>query len=187
MSFSMNVFNSASGANRQARVARAPRAQRASGFTLMEIMIVVAIIGLMAAMGLPSIMMSLKKEGMRKAVSDFEDVCFEARKDAIIHQQTVSIAIYPQDGRFGVAGAEGGNSSSAADDKVRSSTLPDGIVFKMVDIFHQDYAESERAVVNFYRDGTCDEGFFVLSGRGDNRKIVLDYATGLPMVSALDQ
>ena len=172
-----------SGQNRRARVVRS---RFMSGFTLMEIMIVVAIIGLMAAMGLPSIMMSVKKEGMRKAVSDFEDVCFEARKDAIIHQQTVAIAIYPQEGRFGVAGAEG-NSSSSSDDKVRSSTLPDGIVFKMVDIFHQDYAESDKALVFFYRDGTCDEGFFVLSGRGDNRKIVLDYTTGLPMVSAVDQ
>jgi Tfp pilus assembly protein FimT len=152
----------------------------------MEIMIVVAIIGLMAAMGLPSIMMSVKKEGMRRAVSDFEDVCFEARKDAIIHQQTVAVAIYPQDGRFGVEGAAG-NSTSQADDKVRSSTLPDGIVFKMVDVFHQDYAESDKVLVFFYRDGTCDEGFFVLSGRGDNRKIVLDYTTGIPDVSSVDQ
>ena len=50
-----------------------------SAFTLMEIMIVVAIIGLIMAMGLPSIIKVLQKEGMRKAVSDLTDVCAAAR------------------------------------------------------------------------------------------------------------
>ena len=38
-------------------------------------MVVVAIIGLIAAMGLPSIIMALQKDGMRKAVSDVQDIC----------------------------------------------------------------------------------------------------------------
>ncbi len=156
------------------------------GFTLMEIMMVVAIIGLMAAMGLPSIMMALKKEGMRKAIGDFEDVCFEARKDAIINQRTVAVIIHPQDGSFGVEGTSA-NGDTPAGVKVRSSTLPDGIKFAMVDIFHQDYAESDVARIFFYRDGTCDEAVFVVSGRGDTRKITLDYTTGIPIVSDVDK
>ena len=36
------------------------------GFTLIEIMIVVAIMGLVAAMGLPSIIKALQKEGIEK-------------------------------------------------------------------------------------------------------------------------
>ena len=43
------------------------------GFTLLEIMVVVAIMGLIMAMGVPSILSALKKDGMRKAVSDLQD------------------------------------------------------------------------------------------------------------------
>ena len=48
------------------------------------LLVVVAIIGLMAAMGVPSIVKALQKEGMRKAVSDVQDVFFSAREQAIV-------------------------------------------------------------------------------------------------------
>jgi hypothetical protein len=71
--------------------------------------------------------------------------------------------------------------------KVTSSTLPDGIKFAMLDIFRQDYAESEWARVFFYPDGTSDEAVLVLAGRGDQEKITLDYVTGVPVVSPVDR
>jgi prepilin-type N-terminal cleavage/methylation domain-containing protein len=147
-------------------------------FTLMEIMIVVAIIGLIAAMGMPSMFKALQKDGMRKAVSDVQDVFFTARERAIISGQTVKAVFHIQDRRFE---AEGGGGLNGQSGKVASGTLPDGISFGMFDIYHQDYAESEAAWIYFNPDGTCDDGVVIaLVGRGEKRFITLDFATGVP-------
>jgi prepilin-type N-terminal cleavage/methylation domain-containing protein len=71
------------------------RVPRRHGFTLIEIMVVVAIIGLIMALGLPSVLASLKKEGMRKAISDIEDCCAQARGEAIMQNRTVSVVFDP--------------------------------------------------------------------------------------------
>ncbi len=159
------------------------RSRRA--FTLIEIMVVVAIIGLMAAMGVPAMFRMLQKEGMRKAVSDVEDVCFSARQQAIFTRQKTAVIFFPQSGKFNVEGAGGG--AVKQNGRVTSSTLPDGIQFAMVDIFHKDYAESDWARVFFYPDGTADEAVLVLVGRGQTRKINIDYVTGTPEVSDINR
>src|SRR5437879_1439252 len=102
-------------------------------FTLIEIMIVVAIIGLIAAMGVPSIVKALQKEGMRKAVSDVQDVCFSAREKAILNNQKVAVVFYPREKRFGVEGASGNVNVHSG--KTLVGTLPEGIEFGMLDIF----------------------------------------------------
>src|SRR5690242_12870209 len=164
--------------------------KKTAAFTLIEIMVVVAIIGLMAAIGMPSIIRALQKDGMRKALSDVEEVCFTARQMAIVGKQKTSVVIYPQQGRFGVEGVSADSSvttTNAHTGKVTGSSLPDGIHFAMVDIFHKDFAESEWARVYFYPDGTCDETVLVLTGRGSTRKITLDYVTGTPTVSPVNE
>jgi type II secretion system protein H len=143
-------------------------------FTLIELMVVVAILGLVAAMGVPSIIKAVQKEGMRKAVSDVQDACFAARKQAIFGKTKTAVEIHPQTGQFSGGGDSG-------------QKLPENITFAMVDIFHQDYAESESAAVFFYPDGTCDEAVLVLTGRGESEKITLDYATGMPIISDVDK
>jgi len=156
----------------------------AAGFTLIEIMVVIAIIGLVAAMGMPSIIRSVQKEGMRKALSDVQDVCFTARQRAIVGRQKTAVVIHPAEGSFAVDGAAAGSSNQG---KVAAATLPDSIRFAMVDIFRQDYLESDWARIFFYPDGTCDEAVIVLLGRGESEKITLDYATGMPVVSDVNR
>lgn len=162
----------------------ARRKKNSAGFTLIEIMVVIAIIGLIAAMGMPSIIKAVQKEGMRQALSDFQDVCFTARQRAIIGKQKTAVLIHPAEGTFGVDGAAAGSSNQG---KTVAAKLPDSIKFAMLDIFRQDYLESDWAKIFFYPDGTCDETVVVFLGRGESEKITLDYATGTPFVSDVNK
>jgi prepilin-type N-terminal cleavage/methylation domain-containing protein len=162
---------------------RIPMAQAA--FTLIEIMIVVGIMGLVAAMGLPSIFKALDKEGMRKGVSDVEDVFFSAREQAIVGDKKVAVIFYPRQNRFGVEGAVAAVNTHSG--KTLIATLPDGVQFGMLDIFRQDYVQSDWAKIFFNPDGTCDEAVVVLIAKGSAQKITLEYATGLPVATAVDQ
>ena len=152
-----------------------------AAFTLIEIMIVVAIIGLIAAMGIPSLLSSLQKEGMRKAVSDLQDVCSEARAQAIMHNQTVAVVFHPQERRFEVENTTTNsvNSINPSSGRTRAAVLPDGIDFAMLDINLMDFAESEIARVRFFPNGTCDEMTIVLHGNGDFEKMSLEFSTSI--------
>jgi len=152
-----------------------PASRPPPAFTLIEVMIVVAIMGLIAAMGVPSILQSFRKDGMRKAVSDVQKVCADARADAILYNKTTAVVIRPPERQFGEEGA------------AESKTLPDGVEFAMVDINLQDYGASEWARVFFYPDGTSDEMTLVLHSSDDWRKITLEFSTGLATVSDVNR
>ena len=153
------------------------------GFTLIEIMIVVAILGLVAAMGMPSIMQALHKEGMRKAVSELMDVCASARARAIIANQPVALVFHPAEKSFSVEGGGPGGGSTY----VSESKLPDGVEFAMLDINLMDFGASEWARVWFFPNGTSDEMTVVLHDKDSWRKITLEFSTALASVSDVDK
>ena len=161
---------------------RASRLGDRRAFTLIEIMIVVAIIGLVAAMGLPSLEHVLQKEGMRKAVSDITDACESARANAIFHGQRTALVIHPATRSFE---AQGGSAKGSG--LVSKGTLPDGIDIEALGIDTFDYTESDTAPVWFNPDGTCSEMILVLRGHGEETKITLDFATGVPTVGSVLQ
>jgi prepilin-type N-terminal cleavage/methylation domain-containing protein len=143
-----------------------------SAFTLIEIMIVVAIIGLIAAMGIPSMLQMLHKDGMRKAVEDVTTLLGDARADAILKNQTTSVSFHPADNRL---------DSSIG----KSVTLPDGVAMEGIGINLLDYSETEVSSVRFFPNGTCDELTLVLHSGTDWRKITLEFSTAIASADPL--
>jgi prepilin-type N-terminal cleavage/methylation domain-containing protein len=155
-------------------------------FTLIEIMIVVAIMGMIAAMGLPSILKVMQREGMRKGMKDFTDACFDARAKAIVDGQKVVLIIHPlqNDRSFYVEGGGAKGMRLSQEDNFR---LPDGVEFSAVGNNSQDCTLWDTVPVGFYPNGTCDEMTVVIDDRKDYRKISLEFSTGLPRISDVDK
>ena len=141
-------------------------------FTLIEIMIVVAIMGLIMAMGIPSLARAMRKEGMRKAVSDMVEACSGARAAAILTGQTADLVIRPQDKTI-----SGGTFSA---------TLPDNVGIEILGVNFVELQEADEARVHFYGNGTSDEFTIVLtSDEHKAMKISLEVVTGLADVEVL--
>jgi len=135
-------------------------------FTLIEIMIVVAFIGLIAAMGIPSLLQMLRKEGMRKAVSDVTELLGDARAQAILKNQNAYVSFHPAHNRL---------DSSIG----KSVTLPDGIAMEAIGINLMDFSQTEESRVWFFPNGTSDELTLVLHSGTDWRKITLEFSTAI--------
>src|SRR5271167_1964927 len=140
------------------------------GFTLIEVMMVVAIMGLTLTMGLPSFLRIIRKEGMRKAEYELLEACKDARRSAIMNNETAKLVIHPLLGTFGVSAAKG-------------SQLPNEVTIDILGVNFVQYEKADEAVVHFFPNGTSDEFTIVLhSSAGDYIKISLDTVTALPNV-----
>ena len=167
-------------------------------FTLIEIMIVVAIIGLIAAMGVPAILQTLRKEGMRRAVTDVQQMLGDARARAIFSERNIQVVFHPAEKRLEIAdapadaspaplaGAPANNSESTPRPPLPitqgSVVLPDNVDIAMLDINLLDFGASDVARVRFFPNGTCDELTLVLHSGDEWKKITLEFSTALASV-----
>jgi prepilin-type N-terminal cleavage/methylation domain-containing protein len=143
----------------------------AAAFTLIEIMMVVAILGLTLTMGFPSFVRAWRKEGMGKAERDLVLACQEARRAAIMNNQTTDLVIRPLDRTFGVPGGFG------------PATIPDDVIIDIMGVNFIQMERAEEARVHFFPGGTSDEFTIVLrAADGSARKIYLDTVTALVRV-----
>jgi prepilin-type N-terminal cleavage/methylation domain-containing protein len=183
------------------------RAPVKRGFTLIEIMIVVAIMGIILAMGLPPLVRSARKEGMRKATSDFLDACDNARKMAILTGITAEVVIHPQQGSISVnrqpddfASAQGNLTTFATPTSelpgavpagtslppAFSAQLPANVSIELLGVNFLEYQEAIEARVRFYPNGMSDEFTVILrSDAGEVRKISLESVTALAEVTLI--
>ncbi len=145
----------------------------ARAFTLIEVMIVVAILGLVLAMGVPSILRVLNKEGMRRAVSDLLDACKAARSEAIVKGVPVEMVFHPLDRTFEAPGFP-------------MAKFPDNIVVDIMGVNFIELEQADIAKVRFFPNGTSDEFVIVIhSDQNESRKIQLDIVTALPELEVL--
>jgi prepilin-type N-terminal cleavage/methylation domain-containing protein len=158
--------------------------RRRPAFTLIEIMVVVGILGVILAMGAPPFFRILQKEGMRKVLSDVQDVFSNARAQAILKGTTTEVVFHPLERRLEVAG-----SGSGTERQVLAAQLPEDLVIEMLDINFLEYNKSEVARVRFFQDGTSDEMTLILhslqpggSEQDRWRAISLEVTTGLARV-----
>lgn len=145
--------------------------RKQSAFTLIEVMVVVAIIGIVMAMGIPSIVKGMRKEGMRKASSDLVEACNKARATAILSGTTSEMVIRPLDGVV-----------SAGE---FSETFPGNVWIEILGVNFVELQEADEARVRFYPNGTSDEFTVVLRDEEKAQKISLEVVTGLAIVEVL--
>ena len=145
------------------------RFSRRSAFTLVEVMIVVLIIGIIGSIGIPSIVYSVQKHGMYKALSDLEEAANKARETAIYRGQAAEIVVNRENNSVTGGGL--------------TVTFEEGIQITDVNLYGLDYSEDETVTAKFYPNGTADEfGLVLQSDKGEQRGFFIEVVTGRPEI-----
>ena len=141
---------------------------RRSAFTLVEIMVVVLIIGIIGGIGIPSIVYSVQKHGMYKALSDLEEAANKARETAIYSGRPAEIVVNRKDNTVSAGGL--------------TVTFEEGIQITEVDQFGRAN-DDETVMAKFYPNGTADEfGLVLESDEGEQRGFFIEVVTGRPEI-----
>lgn len=169
------------------------------GFTLIELMIVIGIAAIIVAAGIPPFVKAMRKDGLRKAVSDVVEGCSHARAQAILNGVPMELVIRAGDGEIAVRQADDRGGAEPADEGLfppepgpaRSvpstfrSHLPEDIAVTLLAVNFQDQMDALEARVRFFPNGTSDEFTILLASTSGEQQISLDIITGLAEVKVL--
>jgi prepilin-type N-terminal cleavage/methylation domain-containing protein len=153
-------------------------------FTLIEIMVVIGILGLILTMGAPPFFRILQPRGMSKAVSEVQEVCSNARAQAILKGTTAEVVFHPLERRFEAVGLAPGAAQSSTPGSGQAGRFPDDFTIEMLDINLLEYRESDVAHVRFFPNGTSDEMTLIIlrTDTNERRAISLEVTTGLATI-----
>ena len=180
----------------RAAASQGPGAAELKGFTLIELMVVIAIMAIVMTISAPAIYHIWHKESLGKSVADIMESCARARERAIMQGTMAMLVFNADDGSFHVAGAtahkQHGDTSGPMGlampgaSSGLSGKLPDTVAIAALKINGINYMNTDRAMVRFYPNGTCDELRLILlqPGNGDMRGIFLEITTGLASVDS---
>lgn len=170
-------------------------------FTLIEIMLAISIAAIIMAIGLPAFVGALKKEDLRKAVSDVVEGCSQARAQAILKGVPTEFVVRAEDGNLSVQPAkikesdvfpgktETQNGQSSVDTSAISSSFASqfsrDVGVKFLHVNFQDKMDQSEARVRFYPNGTSDEFTMIIFSTRGEKKISLDVVTALADVETL--
>jgi prepilin-type N-terminal cleavage/methylation domain-containing protein len=173
------------------------RKARTRAFTLIEIMIVMAIIMIIMATGIPSIVRSLERDELSRAVKDTIEGCKTARDRAIFQgipwafvvtvdqqmERHLKVEPMPGDSAQRTRSGEVGPGLSAASNDSPYSGFPRKLGNNVyVDKIAVNFKEPDQEAdvrVRFFPNGTADEFTVVYSIGQKQRFLKVDVVTGL--------
>lgn len=144
---------------------------------MFELVVVIVIIGVISAMVLPSIRAGWKQGAVRRSVRAFISAARTASAEAVRTRKPASLAVWPDDGRFGVEGREGG------------FELPDFADFGEIE-GGRGSEEDDEIFFDFYPTGASSGGSveieFDVSGRTQAYRLILDPLIGRVRIEELE-
>lgn len=77
------------------------------GFTLLELIVVLVIVAVVSALVVPAVTSGWRQGAVRRTVRAFISASRTASAQAVRTREPVALAVWPEEGRFGVAGSDG--------------------------------------------------------------------------------
>jgi Tfp pilus assembly protein FimT len=157
-------------------------------------MVVIGIMAIVMTMSVPMVYKIWRKEPMRQALSDVQEVLMNARRNAIMSGSMAEVVFHPRERRFEVSGggtpagavkvSTGDMSAVTTPGSGLSGEFSEDIAIRMLDINLMPFADAEVARVRFYPNGTCDEMMLIIQdgNTGEQRGVTLEITTSLTSV-----